>query len=160
MMPNRQERGHAEGERGHPKIPSDPIKVLKKLKTYQPSDRITFRKELLAMLKSCCALYLLKNEQREWTGSTFGHQERRPTPATPFTPAPIRRTGAGSDTRYGRRNYGAPSGQREVYARNRPSMHAHARAYGQEHARAYGQEHAQAYEQDRSQAYGQTKRHT
>ena len=82
------------------KIPSDLIQVLKSLRSYAPSDRIAFKKDLLAMLQNCRALYLLRNEQREWDSGTVSYP--RTTSSPPFTPAPIKQTSTRKEQRQGK----------------------------------------------------------
>ena len=128
--PNRRARGLEKRERGPLKIPSELIKVLKPLKSYAAGDRIDFKNELISMLRSCNAMYLLKNEQRDWANTQEQSPSRRPILSS-FTPAPIRRVGA---RQLGQNDFVTPSGQRQVDTRARTARaHAHSSGSAYEH---------------------------
>ena len=72
------------------KVPSDLIKVLPKLTSYRPAERLLFKDHLVAMLKSTGTTFLLKNEQRKVAATGPAPVKKRQALSTPFTPAPIR----------------------------------------------------------------------
>ena len=131
------------GRDEHPKVPSDLIKVLAKLSGYRPSDRLLFRKKMLAMLKSTGTTWLLRNEQREAPNRPASH--RQPVFDTPFTPGPVHNSRRDPESKYGH------SPQVHAHARSRTyGLDTHSRAYGLDtHSRTYGLDHAYAFGLDK-----------
>jgi hypothetical protein len=88
--------GFQEPKKRRQKVPSDLINVLPVWTSFQPSDRMIFKKKLVSMLRQCQAMYLLSNVQYEVPSSLAANEvangAKSRVLSSPFTPAPIRRS--------------------------------------------------------------------